>query len=178
IGLALEYLRRDEALEQRSQKRGTLQVRPGGHAQQITGKSGVPPVDLRRLDEPLSEVFEVWRHENDLTGHFQDGEPLTDGWNRNPKGCRKVGLVENLTMATGQQGKKPPKGHEIPHIGNRSHIPLEIRLQVGGEPQAARLWTREHFGETSVQQIDFGGFCEAKGQELKRSEEGRVGEDC
>jgi len=59
--------------------------------------------------------------------------------NRDPEGCREVGLVENLTMATGQQEKKPPKGHEITHICNRSHISLEKRLQVGGEPKAASV---------------------------------------
>ena len=69
-----------------------------------------------------------------------DGEPIADSRNRDPERCREVGLVENLTMVTGQQGKKPPKGHEITHICNRSHISLEIRSQVGRELKGASLY--------------------------------------
>ena len=60
-------------------QRGTLKL-----SRQITGEPGILSV-VRRLDEPLAEVFEVWRHDNDLTGHSQDGEPIADSRGPRPR---------------------------------------------------------------------------------------------
>ena len=68
-----------------------------GFWQSVTGSKDT-------LDEPLAEVFEVWRHEDDLAGDLKDIQPLPNGWHADAEGGGKIALIEELAMAAGQQG--------------------------------------------------------------------------
>src|SRR5450755_2393497 len=59
VGLTLEYFRRDEAFKQRSKERRALKLGRRCQAEQIAGKTGVAQVDFRRLNQSLSEIFEI-----------------------------------------------------------------------------------------------------------------------
>jgi hypothetical protein len=103
------------------------------------GKAGVSQVHLRRLNESLPEVVEIRGHENDLACHFEYVKPVTNRRNGDPEGCSKVGLVQNLSVTTRQKTEKTAKCHQVPHVGNRPDISLQVCLQVGGKPKATNL---------------------------------------
>src|SRR5208282_3131878 len=68
VGLALDYFRCHEAFKKSSKEWRAFKLSHRCQTEQVAGEAGVAQVDFRRLNQSLSEVFEIRRHENDLAG--------------------------------------------------------------------------------------------------------------
>src|SRR5438132_7752235 len=103
VGLTLEYFRRDEAFKHSPKEWRALKLTHRRQAQQIAGKTGVAQVDFRRLNQSLSEVFEIRRHENDLAGHVKNVQPVANRGHSDAERRSQVGLIQNLAVTARQK---------------------------------------------------------------------------
>src|ERR1700677_4461521 len=106
----------------------------------MAGQAGVTPVDLGRLDEALSKVLKVGRDKNDLSGDFENAQPLGDGGHSHAERCGQVGSIEHLAMTAGQQREEAAKAGQIADIGDEADIALDVGLQVRGEHKLESAW--------------------------------------
>src|SRR5207247_1381585 len=116
-------------------------------------QAGVDPVQLGGFDETLPEVLEIRWDEQDVAGRLQDVEPFGYRWNRDPQWSREVRLVQDLSVAAGQERKEPP---ELPEILDRlqgSNIALEIRLDIGVEPDPRSPGAQHYLGKFAADQV-------------------------
>src|SRR5436309_466872 len=90
VHLGLHDLGGDEALEKGVQEGRSLQFGGGEDAEQTAGESGIPDVNLRRLDDALAEVFEIGRHQDDLPGELEYAKPFADGGDGDAERGREI----------------------------------------------------------------------------------------
>src|SRR6516164_6113933 len=158
VGLTLDYFRCHKAFKQRSKEWRALKFSHRCQTEQVAGKAGVTQVDFRGLYQPLSEVFEIWRHENDLTCHLKNVQPVANRRHSDAERCSQVCLIQNLAVTARQKCQETTKRRQVAHVRDRSNVSFQIRLQVGSKPQATSLRPSEHLREASVQQIHLLGF--------------------
>jgi len=122
---------------------------------QVAQESRVQEVELRALDNPLAEVLMVRPQER----HDQAGLE-----HREPPPGRGVGdtavgghpqEIERLSAPAGTQSDKPVEGLEVANIDDASHLPLEVVLEVTGQPITGRkvlvVYLRVEAGEECFQ---------------------------
>ena len=106
----------------------------GPHAHQPAGKSGVVEVQLGHLDQALANVrVERGQAEHD-EARLQHPEPCLGCWLGDPGVRSERRVVEELAGAAGAQLDEALEGREIADVGERPHIPLEVRCDVGAQP--------------------------------------------
>ena len=114
---------------------------PGGgmrrvlEARQRAERTDVGEIYLRSLDEPFPDVGEVRAQHDDLVGGFQYGEPGLDGVERNPEIAGDVCHVQKLRTASRQHAEKPLILGQVSHLPDRTHVALEVGLDVAGMPE-------------------------------------------
>lgn len=88
---------------------------------------------------------------------------------------RQVSFVQDLSVPAGQQGQKATERGQILHGGHRPHVPFQIGLHVGTEPQARRPRPGHGLRIAAVQQAHPGAFPGRKRKELQHGRAARHG---
>ncbi len=70
-------------------------------------------------------------------------------------------------MPAGHQCEKTPEGGEVFDRCHGAHIALQIRLEIGAEPQTRALRPRDHLGIAAAQKRDAGRFTRRKRKQVQ-----------
>jgi hypothetical protein len=154
VHLSLDDFARDKALDDRAQERRALELAAAFDPEQMTRQAGVVNVDLGRLDDALAQIVEIGPHHQNLSGGFENIEPVSYRGHAHPERRSEIRLVEHAAVAAGHERKEPSKCRHVPDGCDAPYIALDIRLQVRAEPQPASPRPRHHLRIATVEQVD------------------------
>src|SRR3990172_9783820 len=167
VHLQFDDFRGDVPFKNRPQEGGAGERPVVFYAEEMTCQTRVDEIDLRRLDEPFSEVFEVrWDQEN-LGRDFKDVKPPGNGGDGNAQRARKVGPVEDPAAPAGEKRQEPPEGGKIPDRCDRADVTLQVGLKIGAVPGTESGRAGDHFRKTALEQRDLPRLLDGEGEELE-----------
>jgi hypothetical protein len=92
--------------------------------------AGVGEVYFGRFHQTFSDIGMVGPQDNHLEGGLKDREPGLRCVHRDSEIARKVGETEQLAVPRRQRLEEALEGSQIPHLAQRPHVALKIRLNI------------------------------------------------
>jgi len=102
--------------------------------EQITEQASIKEIELRRLDQALSEISEVRPQKNNKKTRFKHRKPPSGCGVRDPAICGLRVEIEQLATPTGAKSRETSEGLQVADLDKIPNIPLKIGLILVSQP--------------------------------------------